>query len=96
MGVVLISLGCIVFFGWQFDISELKSVLPGLATMKVNTSIGFLLSGLALLLENKRPTRSRLFLIRVSAGIVTLLGLLTLGEYIFDTNLGIEIGRAHV
>jgi PAS domain S-box-containing protein len=90
IGLILVSLGCIVLVGWQFNIAELKSILPGLATMKANTAIGFLFAGLALLLENKQTTRSRLFVIRMSAGIVALLGLFTLGEYIFDTNLGID------
>ena len=83
-------LGCFVLAGWLLEINELKSIFPGLATAKVNTAIGFLLTGLALLIRNENPTRLSLIIMRVCAVIVTLLGLLTLGEYIFDLNLGID------
>ncbi len=90
MGAALVALGCSVIIGWQFDIVELKSVLPGLATMKANTAVGFLLTGLTLLLANKQLTQLRALISRVCAGMVTLLGLLTLGEYMSGLNFGID------
>jgi hypothetical protein len=45
MSVVLITVGTLVLVGWSFDIALLKSVLPGLATMKPNTAICFILRG---------------------------------------------------
>ena len=87
-GVVL---GCSVLVGWLLDIASLKSVLPGLVTMKPNTALGFCLAGGALLLTGS-PSGSR----RAKrwgyalATLLALLGALTLLEYLLNTDLGID------
>ena len=48
--VFVICLGCVVLIGWTFDIALLKSLLPGLVTMKVNAAVAFLLNVAAVFL----------------------------------------------
>jgi len=84
----------IVIIGWIFDIPVFKSVNPDFVTMKANTAISFLLIGLSLLLLQKPDSgelsRRRRSFAYVCAFIVSLIGLLTLSEYIFGWNLGID------
>ena len=49
-GAVVAGVGLLVLIGWMFGLDAFKSVLPGLATMKANTALCFLLAGVALLL----------------------------------------------
>jgi len=91
--VLACLLGVLALAGWALDIPLLKSVLPGFVTMKANTAAAFILSGLALLLLS-RPTRTGGKWARLAgqacAGLVSLLGLLTLAEYAFHWDLGID------
>ncbi len=88
---IVAAIGCAVLVGWMLDIAVLKSVFPGLATMKANTALGFILSGLSLWLLHTESTAPRTRRIaQACAVIVSLLGLLTLGEYIFGWDLGID------
>jgi PAS domain S-box-containing protein len=82
--------GCLVLAGWALDLTALKSILPGLASMKANTALGFILSGTSLLLLQGEPDLARTRLSRACAAIATLAGLLTLGEYLFHLDLGID------
>jgi PAS domain S-box-containing protein len=77
--------------GWLLDIEVLKSVLPGLVTMKFNTALCFILSGIALVLLRTGPQRVVIGL----STIVTIIGLLTLTEYIFGWNLGLDEWLVH-
>jgi len=80
--------GCVVLFGWLFDIGILKSISPIWISMKVNTALCFLLLGVGLLfINNNKP---KLFLSRWCAMIVIALAVLTLLEYILGTNFGID------
>ncbi|MEO8394944.1 MAG: hypothetical protein ABI700_18250, partial [Chloroflexota bacterium] len=83
--LLVIAVGSLIIVGWLFNIAILKSLLPGLATMKFNTAAGFMLAGSGLLTLRRQP---RLTL--VAAFIVLLLGLLTLCQYLFGWNLGID------
>jgi PAS domain S-box-containing protein len=87
----VVALGVTVLLGWAFDIAALKSVFPGLVTMKANTAIGMMLSGLALaFLSRERGGTLLRFCTLLLAGMVIALGSLTLGEYFFGWNLGMD------
>ena len=89
--VAAMLVGAAVLIGWTFDIAVLKSVLPGVVTMKANTAVGLILTGAALgllALEPARP-RARRFSQACACGAV-LLGLLTLVEYVSGRDLRID------
>lgn len=88
--LLIIVSGMSVLAGWILGIPLLKSVLPGLVTMKFNTAFCFALIGLSLfLLRQNNSDKIILSISRLSALIVGLIGLLTLIEYIYGINLGI-------
>ena len=92
IGAVLVSvLGAAVIAGWFLEIAALKSVFPGLATMKLNTAAGFLAAGVSLWLIHSYPAGSRALLpARMIAAMVAALGAATLFEFYFVTNLSID------
>ncbi|MCW6034991.1 PAS domain-containing sensor histidine kinase [Spirulina subsalsa FACHB-351] len=91
IAIAVTLIGFVVMVGWFFDIPLLKSILPGWVTMKANTAIGFILSGLALwiLYERKRRHSWRM-VAQISAALVLLIGLLTLLQYTFNLDFGID------
>jgi diguanylate cyclase (GGDEF)-like protein/PAS domain S-box-containing protein len=84
---LVIAIGCLVLLGWMQDIEALKSIVPGLASMKSMTAMLFVLSGVSLWLYARRLVR---FIAQACAFLVLLGGLLTLGEYLFNINFGID------
>ena len=85
------SIGLIVLFGWFLNIPILKSFLPGLPAMRFNTALSLLLLGSSLwLLKDEQIGLTRKRLGQGLAGIVLVLNLLTLGEYLFGWNSGID------
>ncbi len=85
-------IGLVVLLGWIFDISGLKTVLPGFVNMKANTALAFLCLGMAATLFAK-PVRAGRDFGRFApwiAGVAIVIGALTLAEYIFRTSLGID------
>lgn len=88
---IVLIVGLLVLVGWTADIPALKSVAPGLVTMKPNTAVGFFLAGMALWLfqdEQIRPWKRRLAL--GCALSVAMIGFLTLMEYLWRWDSGID------
>ncbi|PWF55140.1 GGDEF domain-containing protein [Massilia glaciei] len=83
--------GGIVLAGWWFNVAILKTVAPGLVSMKANTATCLLAAGVALFLLNERFSgvarkRTGLFL----ALAVFVIAGLTLAEYALRREFGID------
>jgi PAS domain S-box-containing protein len=77
--------------GWILEIPFLKQGHPALPAMMPNTAIGLLLSALCVLLIQRDTSHSRPKIIpALIAAVISLLGILTLGEYALGWNLGID------
>ncbi len=87
LGVFVLLSGVVVLIGWQLDIGALKSLLPGLATMKANTALAFVFAGAALALAAFRRAP---WLSRVPALAVGCMGAATLAQYLFGWDLRID------
>jgi PAS domain S-box-containing protein len=78
-----VSVGALAMLGWALGIRELTSVLPGLATMKPNTALCFMVSGIGLWLfrdfSGVFTARAR-WALGLSAGVF-LVGFSTVLEY---------------
>jgi len=83
-GATVAGVGLLVLSGWLFGLDVFKNVLPGLATMKANTALCFLLSGLALVLRERHSLQL------TCAGVVCALAGLTLAEYLTGADLGLD------
>ncbi|HKK15462.1 MAG TPA: response regulator [Gammaproteobacteria bacterium] len=86
LGIALIILGTIVIIGWHTDTKLLLQITPEFVAMVYNTALGFVLSGISLL----ALVKGNKSLVLLCAGIVSVIGLLTLVEYQFDFDLGID------
>jgi len=92
-----VIVGALVLSGWALDITLLKSILPGWFPMKANAALGFVLTGVALFLTVRAPAtfNPRLstflsYVARLCGLLAGLIGALTLGEYSFGWDLGID------
>jgi signal transduction histidine kinase len=88
----VVLLGLMVLLGWWFGIPAFKSVLPGSVTMKANTALCFVLTGLSLfLVASGKPDRGwKKSVSTACAGGAVLISLLTLLEYALGWELHID------
>ena len=89
---VVLSIGAAVLVGWAANVAFLKTLLPGLASMKFNTAIGFVAAATSLLSYRPAPSRPpwRRRVARALAIFVVVLGGLNLLEDTFGLDLGID------
>ncbi|GAA6615870.1 hypothetical protein NUACC26_016680 [Scytonema sp. NUACC26] len=77
--------------GWTLNITLLKSVFPEHTSMKANAAIAFLLAGVSLWFSIMGEQRKKyIFVARVTAIAVFIIGLLTLCQYILGWNSRID------
>ncbi len=86
-----IAVGILVLIGWVFDITLFKSISSGWIAMSPPSAVLFILCGLSLLLFRTRtPNLLTRGLSAVCAGVVLLVSTLTLVEYIYGWDTGVD------
>jgi PAS domain S-box-containing protein len=94
-GGVAIAIGCAVLAGWAADLTVLKGVAVGFATMKANTAVCFIVAGLSLVLLHERDRSWRGIPLVRWIGATLALGLIgaagvTLSEDLLQWDAGID------
>src|SRR5258706_5128004 len=89
--LITLFIGVLVIVGWFIHSDFLRSIVPGAVKMKFNVALGFVFSSIVLLI-NYIPSKNRLVrsLSTLFSAMVCLIGSLTLAEYIFSLNFGID------
>jgi PAS domain S-box-containing protein len=90
VGLICLLVGALVLYGWANDFTYFKSVIANRVSMKPNSAIAFIASGIALILLSVSRTQITIKLVHVLSFLVGLIGLLTFGEYFFHKNLYFE------
>jgi len=91
IGGIVLVIGIAVLIGWVLEIGWLRSLRPEWEEMKANTAIAFIFAGLSLValrfIEELRWAKAA----AIFAALVPLsVGALTLAEYLFQIDLGID------
>ncbi len=86
MGLLIFCLGALEILAWHFHILPILQIRPDWVPQQYNTSVGFVLVGLAFIfLVNQKK-----FMVRVCGLTTSLLGTATLGQDAFGINLRID------
>lgn len=89
--IVVFAGGVLVLVGWLGNIGALTRLFLSPLAMKANTAIAFILTGLSLwLLQNKRISGQTRLISKSLALTAASIGFLTLLEFLFDMNIGID------
>lgn len=89
--LIVVVIGCLVIIGWIFNIQEFKSILLGVQTTKLNTAFVFILSGIVLqIIHLENDKQNYIYIKQVLSIFILIVGLLTLSQYLFNLNLGID------
>lgn len=91
MSLVVSLAGVLVMMGWIFDINILKSISPTWVSMKFDTAITFLFSGITLYFII-RAVEGEFDKAQVALSITTLIIILLMGILFFSAFLGIHTG----
>lgn len=90
-GALAMLVAAVVLASWAYDPPALKSIYPGLVTMKANTALGLMFAGASLLLSLLRRggwvARAAMLL---CAAVAALIGMATCIEYLSGFDFGID------
>ena len=89
-GISFVVAVLVLVGGWLLNMEFLRSLSPGMATMKVNTAIGIGSLGTALCLLQENAGQWRRLLGLLSASVALLIGLISLIEYGAHNDFGID------
>jgi PAS domain S-box-containing protein len=91
LSVAMIGVAAAGLVGWLAGIPALTSVVPGSATMKVNTAIALILTGAALLCyRSQHFTRRRELALKYCSGAAAVIAFVTILEHATGWNLRID------
>lgn len=91
-GAAAVVVGLLVLAGWALDVVLLKSIAPGLAPMKPNAALAFVLCSLSLCILQSDPVSRRASVVALACSTtIVVIALLTLSEYLFGRDLGIDL-----
>jgi PAS domain S-box-containing protein len=91
LSVVALVFPALTTVGWIFGIPWLTQGHPSLPVMHANTATGLALGAIAVLLTPENPpTHRRASIVLLLSSAILLLGLLTLAEYAFEWDVGID------
>lgn len=93
-GLLVVLIGSLTLLGWLLQVDRLRMPVLDMAAMKPNEALALISAGLALLCW-RQPRAGRLaprrrWLAQGLGGFTALIGLLTLSEYLFGWELGID------
>src|SRR6266487_1455060 len=89
--IITMFIAIMVMIGWFIHNDFLRALVPGQVKMKFNVALGFMISSIVLLFHYFRKESKIWYRISILLSVViSLIGALTLTEYIFGYNLGID------
>lgn len=89
IGALLVLLGATVLLGWEMRVPLVLQLLPELPAMVINTAVGFMLAGTALLLLQP-GTPLALHSASAAGALLALLAALLLADHLLKLDLGIN------
>jgi diguanylate cyclase (GGDEF)-like protein len=92
--IAVTAIGLLVLASWALGLEAIKSIVPGTASMKANSAVCMVLVGVSLLLASRQGSSRQapwhLLIARLCACAVVAIALLTLSQYMFAYDLGID------
>lgn len=91
LAMVVAIMGAFVLVGWGLDDDKIVKLAEGLAPMAINTALSFMLVGVTLFINSLPDNRPGQNIGGFFLALVGILALLTIIEYVFNINLGIDL-----